>query len=67
MKASSPPKHHHHGLVKRILRIALVFVGVTLASLLFYISFFPGDGSYYDARSPFSAANPQASIYIQFN
>lgn len=58
-KASSPPKHHHHGLVKRILKIALVFVGVTLASLLFYISVFPGDGSYYDALSPFSAANSQ--------
>ncbi|KAK9925668.1 hypothetical protein M0R45_022939 [Rubus argutus] len=63
-KASSPPKHHHHhGLVKRILKIALVVVGVTLAFLLFYISVFPGDGSYYDALSPFSAANSQASIY----
>ncbi|KAK9942352.1 hypothetical protein M0R45_008022 [Rubus argutus] len=61
-KASSAPKHHHHhGFVKRILRIALVFLGVILATLLSFISVFPHDRSYYDALSPFSAANSQAS------
>nr|XP_011464448.1 PREDICTED: uncharacterized protein At4g15970-like [Fragaria vesca subsp. vesca] len=51
--------YHHHGLVRKIIKIATVCVAVTLVSLLFYICVFPGGGSYYD---PLFSAKSQDSL-----
>ncbi|XP_050377514.1 uncharacterized protein At4g15970-like [Argentina anserina] len=53
--------YHHHGLVKKIMKTALVCVAVTLASLLFYITVFPG-GSYYDPLFSAKSQDPLDTV-----